>query len=117
MPSLDLHETIERYRAAIEHTRFEDENFARIYEGFLLPQTVFLSFVLTASTAAGNHHHLLAAASGLGLLLCIPWYAATLRNLTKVRFVLNRRPWQSHPIGTSSKSLGRNWPRVKGDGR
>jgi len=89
---VDASERIERYKVALEHARFEDENFARIYEGFLLPQTVFLGFVLAATAArdTGQDHRLLAAASLLGLLLCIPWYAATLRNITKVAFRLQQ---------------------------
>lgn len=83
---------IERYRATLEHARFEDENFERIFGGFLLPQTIFLGFVLAATVGkdSAKYHYLLAAASIVGLGFCIPWLAATRRNLLKVNFRLQQ---------------------------
>jgi hypothetical protein len=85
---LDANEKRERYKVALEHARFEDDNFGRIYQGFLLPQTVFLGFVLAASAGkdSASYHALLAAAS----VLCIHWFEATRRNIKSVAFRLER---------------------------
>jgi len=110
---VDLSERIERYRAALEHARFEDENFERIFGGFLLPQTIFLGFVLAATVGkdSANYHHLLAAASSMGLFFCVPWLTATWRNLLKVNFRLQQAAAAEPPGWDLVTSTGTRFSR------
>ena len=93
-------EKIERFKATLDHARFEDENFERIFGGFLLPQTIFLGFILAATVGkdSASYHHLLGAASIVGLAFCVPWLTATWRNLLKVNFRLQQAA-ASEPSG------------------
>ena len=67
------------YQTALEHVRYEGELLWLTFEAFLLPQTIFLAF-LVQSAFGGEEivgwRPAVFVAGAVGLLLCFPWAGA-----------------------------------------
>ena len=80
----------DRYRIALQWVQYEGGLLWQIFGAFLLPHTIFLAFLLQAVLGAD----LPADQPGcfwpsvIGLVLCIPWWAAYNRNSAYYKFRL-----------------------------
>jgi hypothetical protein len=76
-------EDLNKFQAALQLLQYEQQILWLIFGAFLLPQTVLLGFLLDSALKADPNHlwhvgrFIIAL---LGLLICVPWFAAYKRN-------------------------------------
>ena len=76
-------EKCSKYQVAIQLLQYDQQILWLIFGAFLLPQTVLLGFLLDSTLSAGPvavWHVGRFIAAVLGLLVCVPWFAAYKRN-------------------------------------
>ena len=73
------------YEHAIAHVHFEGQLIWQNFGTFLLPQTIFVAFLLPEAFGPAPKVGV-AVAALLGFLLCIPWYASFVRASDYYRF-------------------------------
>ena len=82
-PSEGNTEALNKFQAALQLLQYEQQLLWLIFGGFLLPQTVLLGFLLDSTLSAvpnyGWHIGRFIIAL-LGLIICVPWFAAYKRN-------------------------------------
>jgi len=113
--------TYDRYRAALEHVRYEGQLLWQIFHAFLLAHTVFLSFLLNSAfrSESSGYQPAVFFPGLLGLFLCLPWFASYLRSSAYYKFRMAQaketEPEDWNIIGGKGERFSRGLPVTIGD--
>lgn len=101
-----MNEQLEKYKCSLEQMRYDGGLLWRIFGVFLLPQTIFLAFLLRSFEAEpfiGWNPGIFAAAIA-GSLLCLVWMAVCLRCVAYYHF----------SVALAREIEPKNWGLMKG---